>query len=156
MFWINTMLVRAIQFSGSTLLQEPADAFLTGNINTQLDLANGTSVILHSLTFANSQDEYYAQQQAQLQPPGSSIFSKYNHCPTDTVRAPKHVKQIQEHSSPPPSSSLKPFSLSFRCFQTNHNSNRHHIKSQRENIHHPGQAKLLCSFPRLHQATLQL
>jgi len=50
-----------------------ADALLTSNISTQLDLANRTFVILHLLTFANSQDEYYAQQQAQLQPPGSVI-----------------------------------------------------------------------------------
>jgi len=50
-----------------------AYAFLLGNLNTYLELANGTSIILHSLTFANQCDEYFTKQQAQLQPPGFII-----------------------------------------------------------------------------------
>ena len=50
-----------------------AEAFLTGNINPLINLANGTFVLLHSLTFATPADEYFAKQQAQLLPPGSII-----------------------------------------------------------------------------------
>ena len=50
-----------------------ANAFLTGNINTFLDLANGTGILQHSLTFATPEDEQYASEQASLLPFGSII-----------------------------------------------------------------------------------
>ena len=80
-----------------------ASGFLTTNLNTNLGLANGTPIVLHSLTFATDEQLQHVRSQIRSLPPGSTItldeppLSVNVEIPStfDTKRKPSFRRQAQ-------------------------------------------------------------